>query len=90
MIPAMTDPLGKYWDQPHDIRNVVMDDVYAILTPRQFNELAEYSATMPTGVYPGKCWKRVQKDSSFLVWYGECEDPKLCTINKRIILLVEE
>lgn len=29
------------------------------LTPRQFEELPEYSASYPTGTTPGKMWKRL-------------------------------
>lgn len=94
MIPAMTDPLGKHWDQPADIREAPMDDKTVLLTPRQFEELHEYSATMPSGVYPGKCWKRLEPwnrptpERTLLVWYGIADDPSKCTIEFRDIEIV--
>lgn len=92
MIPEMTDRLGRYWEQPADIRTAPMDDKSVILTPRQMAELHEYSTSMPTGVYPGKCWKRFERRPSrtLLVWYGIAEDPKLCTIEVRDILVVAD
>lgn len=90
MIPEMTDRLGKYWDQPKDIRSAPLDGKHAILTPRQVKELAEYSSTVPSGVYPGKCWKRIERGKAYLAWYGvHPTDPNLCTISFREILVVE-
>ena len=99
MIPAMTDPLGRHWRQPVDIAEAPIDDTHVLLTPRQFEELPEYSATMPTGAYPGKCWKRALYDMPphrggkivgwHLGWYGECEDPNFVTNNWREIEVVE-
>lgn len=95
MIPEMLDPLGRHWDQPGDIRSAPMDDTHVILTQAQFERLPEYSASLPSGVYPGKCWRRHNgahdprcKNPEWLfAWYGECDDPKKCSINYRKILL---
>lgn len=89
MISEMTDTLGKYWGQPKDIREAPMDDTHVILTKRQYNELAGYNRTNPSGVYPGKCWRRSNRLGNFLVWYDVCDDPTLCSINTRQILLME-
>lgn len=86
-IPIMDDPLGKYWDQPRDIRSAPMDDTHVILTQRQFKELPEYSTSIPTGVYPGKCWKRFERDQPWvLVWYGPETPDHECPILFRVIL----
>lgn len=82
MIPAMTDPMGAYWHQPADIREAPMDDKLVLLTPRQFEGLPEYSTSQPSGVYPGKCWRRQEYERGpdnrprptgrwFLAWYGD-------------------
>lgn len=89
MIPEMIDPLGQYWDQPKDIREAPMDDKTVLLTPRQLQGLHEYSTTMPSGVYPGKCWKRQEGRKWFLGWYGVDPDPKFCTNNWRQIEVVK-
>ncbi|BDA85009.1 hypothetical protein Sa4125_25510 [Aureimonas sp. SA4125] len=100
MIPNITDPLGRYWNQPKDIREAPMDETHVLLTPHQFRELAEYSTTMPSGVYPGKCWKREQLEVTpkgwrptgiwALGWYGESEKgPGWCSNNWRRIEVVE-
>lgn len=94
MIPLMNDPLGKYWEQPRDIREVPMDDDVVLLSPSQFAGLHEYSATMPTGVYPGKCWKRVELNHdgshhrTLLVWYGDETPEHDCPILFRNIEVV--
>ncbi|NTG22019.1 hypothetical protein G6L00_16395 [Agrobacterium rhizogenes] len=99
VIPEITDPLGKHWDQPKDIRSAPMDGALVLLTRSQFNRLSEYSATLPSAVYPGKCWKRAEPGPAapgspkrrgpmrwLLVWYGEhATDSKLCTIERREI-----
>lgn len=102
-IPQMTDPLGRYWRQPEDMTEVEFDDKHALLTQAQFDGLSEYSTTTPSGVYPGKCWKgqmsmALKKDGKvvgtaltdrwLLRWYGICEDPKMCSVNSREIIIL--
>lgn len=100
LIPTITNPLGAHWRQP-DRTHIIVDNTHALMTRRTFDSLAEYSASKPTGVYPGKMWKRF--DGSFdreflarggkpvwlLCWYGECDDPKMCSNNSRVILLAD-
>lgn len=88
-VPVMDDPLGKHWRQPADIRSAPMDDKHILLTPEQIAGLAEYSSTIPTGVYPGKCWKRIQSDGPLFVWYGPDVGGK-CAILFRNILEVTD
>jgi hypothetical protein len=88
MIPAMTHRLGQYWEQPADIRDAPMDDKTVLLTPEQFDGLHEYSASIPTGVYPGKCWKRLERRRTLLVWYGD-EVDGACQVLFRLIEVVE-
>lgn len=99
LIPVMDDPLGKYWLQPADIRDAPIDDETIILTRRQFDGLAEYSTSMPSGVYPGKCWKAEELKRVGLAlrgtgrwlfrWYGEVEGkPDVCSNNQRLIVIV--
>jgi hypothetical protein len=92
IIPEMTDPLGRYWEQPCDIRDAPIDDETVLLTPAQFASLHEYSATFPTGVYPGKCWKRIEDKSKrvLLVWYGAVTPDDQCPIEFRNIEIVSD
>lgn len=84
----MTDPLGKYWDQPSR-DNIVIDDDYAVMDKKTLEALYDYSRSMPTGVYPGKMWKAVMPNGKVLLrWYGESDDPTMCSNNQREILLV--
>lgn len=94
-IPPMTDPLGAYWEQPGR-EAILVDGTHAVMTQRTFDALAEYSSTYPTGVYPGKMWRR--DDGAYdprpgrrvwlLCWYGLHADPGRCSINFREILIV--
>lgn len=88
-IPPMTDPLSRYWRQPKDIRDAEMDKEHVLLTADQFAGLHEYSTSVPTGAYEGKCWKRQQTNGWLLCWYGESPDdrPDLVTIHFRGILI---
>lgn len=88
MIPSMTDPLGKYWDQPADIRDAPMDDKHVLLTSEQIAKLCDYSSSYPSGTYYGKCWKRKGPGFWYLCWYEHHEDPKKIGIGVRIILSV--
>lgn len=90
MIPAMTDPLGRYWKQP-DRSAILLDDVHAVMDEKAFGKLAEYSTSIPSGVYPGKMWKAQCIGGEWMLrWFGEVEGrPDLCSNNQRVILLCE-
>lgn len=87
-IPPITDPLGKHWRQPPTDR-ILIDDTHAVMSMNTFKALAEYSTTIPNGVYPGKMWKANPcADVWNLRWFGMDEQwPKSCTNNQRIILI---
>ena len=101
MIPAITDPLGRHWDQP-DPGRILVDDTHALMAPATFQQLREYSTTVPTGVYDGKMWRRQAlvrgpdgwsvrpqtPEQWFLCWYGPSVDPTKCAVYAREILLV--
>jgi len=92
IIPPMTDPMGKHWEQP-SASDIEIDDKYAMMTKEIFEQLKDYSCTMPTGVYPGKMWKRRMNyhDESkgwLLVWYGHCDKPNHCSKNFREIIKI--
>ena len=80
MIPLMNHPLARYWDQPAR-EAIELDDKFAWMSLATFNELREYSCSYPSGVYPGKMWRRheglyefgcpVSRRRWLLCWYGE-------------------
>lgn len=93
----MTHELSRHWDQP-DQNSIILDDTHALMSQRAFEALHEYSASTPSGVYPGKMWKR--HDGAFdrrckpqdrrwlLCWYGIVPDnPNVCSNNFREILV---
>lgn len=85
VIPEMTDPLGRHWDQPD--RQFLFfvgtgEEEVVHIGQKEFDQLAVYDTSMPSGVYPGKMWKRTNGDTTWLVWYGEVPgNPKLCSNN---------
>jgi uncharacterized protein (DUF3820 family) len=87
-IPEMTEPLGRYWRQPADIREAPMDDLHVLLTAQQFDGLPEYSSTYPSGTYDGKCWKRQGDVEWYLCWYRPHSQPGKIGIGFRTILEV--
>ena len=87
MIPAMTDPLGKHWDQPKDIREAEMDDTHVILTPEQIKGLCNYDASLPSGTYSGKCWLRTNGDMTWLVWYGDVVGEDILIHRREVLVL---
>ncbi len=88
-IPAMTDPLGKYWDQPS--RNeILIDDSIALMSRATFCKLLAYNTTIPSGVYEGKMWSRVNQYSpNRLCWFGPSSNPDRCSINSREVHFVD-
>jgi hypothetical protein len=72
----MTDPLGKYWEQPPR-EEILVDDTHAVMTKKNFEQLKDYSRSQPTGAYQGKMWKaqtleRLEKpDGLYIRWTGE-------------------
>jgi len=87
--------MGSSWSQPK-ISEILLDDEYALMTNESFNKLAEYSFSMPTGVYVGKMWKcdvnwhrkNGDEPSYFLCWFGFSEKgEKFCSNNYRKILI---
>lgn len=86
-IPPMTNPLGKYWNQPkHEA--ILVDDTHAVMDEWAFNLLAEYSTTYPSGVYPGKMWKALSRGRWVLRWYGiVAGNPEVCSNNQVEILV---
>lgn len=55
-IPPMIHPLGRHWQQPPR-HHITVDDRHALMDRRAFEQLAEYSTSVPSGVYDGKMWK---------------------------------
>lgn len=88
VIPEMDDPLGKHWVQP-DRQYIFIRDGKAHLCAMDFKRLASYDSSFPSGVYPGKMWKRTNAGVSYLCWYGEDKGGK-CTINHMPIAVAQE
>lgn len=84
-IPPITSELGKYWQQPK-AGSILIDDTHAIISQHAFSMLAEYSASLPSGVYNGKMWRAQAGGVDYLRWYGD-GGPNQCTINTRILLI---
>lgn len=85
-IPQITDPLGRYWEQPSR-DGILVDDKHALMDYRTFEKLLDYSSSQPTGVYPGKMWRSRRRDGWVLCWYGDVtEDGKVCWTFTRPVL----
>lgn len=66
-LPAMTDPLGRHWNQPANLRERI--GVYfnhVTIDEYDWRRLSKYETTNPSGVYPGKAWR----SGHWLCWYG--------------------
>lgn len=87
-IPPMTDPLGRYWDQPNR-EDILVDETHAVMSEISFGLLLNYSYSVPTGSYVGKMWKAQAEDGTwYLRWYAEdTEDPLYIATHTREILL---
>lgn len=88
-IPQMTHPLSRHWHQPKRDQVAVYDDI-AIMDRQTLTELPEYSASIPSGAYEGKMWRRQVRDQWFLCWYAPSDDPAMLQINRRPIRLLSK
>lgn len=93
IIPPISDPLGKSWQQPHR-RFIELDATHALMSEQTFKGLPEYSMSDPSGVYEGRMWKSYSQFTGewYLRWYQVVEQPsyhKGCCIHSREILIVE-
>lgn len=90
-IPPILHPMGKHWEQP-DMSRVLIDDTHAIMDQKTFDGLHDYSRSFPSGVYPGKCWRRLSQPHEekywWLLWFGYSDAPDCCSNNWRKILIV--
>ncbi|UZV39811.1 hypothetical protein [Xanthomonas virus PB119] len=59
-----------HWDQPHRDQMLVGDE-YVTMSQKVFDQLREYSATMPSGHSAGKMWKckYVNRMTAEITWY---------------------
>lgn len=93
VIPPMTHPLSRGWDQPNTAL-VAIDDTTSAMPNSVFTRLMEYSSTMPSGAYEGKMWKAhvLSKTENFwqLRWYGYSKiGPGHVSNNVRRIVLTD-
>jgi hypothetical protein len=89
VIPEMTDPLGKHWSQP-DRQYIFIRDGKAHLCAEDFRKLSQYDTTFPSGVYPGKMWKRINGGVAYLCWYGEYTADGKCPIHHMMIEVAQQ
>ncbi|NNS07311.1 hypothetical protein [Erwinia sp. JH02] len=88
IIPEITHELGRYWQQPRR-ENILVDDTHAVMNRRDFDSLADYSRSIPSGVYPGKMWKAIMPDGRKLLCWFSSVRAGLCTREYREILILE-
>jgi len=83
MIPEMTHPLGKHWDQPK-LQDISFSLLCAYMSYKDFNLLKTYQTSTPTGVYEGKMWKCLKRTNNYgkpkwLLCYYEKLGPPDCS-----------
>jgi len=83
--------LSKHWNQPKNI-DIQIDDTHTLMSKESFDQLHEYSVSIPTGVYAGKMWKaHGLHDEWYLRWYEiDPMDKNMCLVKSRIIIIVED
>lgn len=95
IIPVITDPLGRHWDQPsRDDIEIITD--FAFMTENTCVQLHTYSTTFPSGMYDGKMWKSEINDGIRwtgkykLNWFHPNDDPKKISISRREIKVLDD
>lgn len=93
-IPDMAHPTGKHWQQPSS-EDWLFDSKCTLMTQAEFDELLNYSASTPSGVYAGKMWKSFHKwreksgiiERWYLNWYEPTKNDDLLKVECREILI---
>lgn len=72
-LPRMTDPSGRGWRQPPNLRDRVrIYETHATIDEADWLALPNYETSKPTGVYAGKAWRC----GRYLRWYGPVRTDK--------------
>jgi hypothetical protein len=80
IIPPITDPMGKHWNQPKNVKIMFSS---AWIDRSSFEQLMTYQTSLPSGVYEGKMWKRIEGEDWMLCWYEDSKTKKgYCDIKK--------
>ena len=80
-IPPITDPLGKYWEQPEQAE-ISLSLSHAHMSAETWRKLKHYQSSIPSGTYDGKMWKKQDwRGRWILCWYGPHSNPELISIN---------
>ena len=93
VIPRITDPLGRSWEQPNTELLRITDE-FVYISTHAFTFLKDYTNSQPTGVYPGKIWKvKMFTDKTkipiwVLRWFGNSDDPNYVTNHWREIAII--
>jgi hypothetical protein len=89
VIPPLTHDLSRYWNQPRT-EDILIDNTHAVMSKKVFDALAEYSCSVPSGVYEGKMWKACPSSFFHDAPKGWLSDrPESCSNNGREIIIVE-
>jgi hypothetical protein len=71
-------------------RQALYDDTHAVLSPDSFGRLNVRQWGLPTGRWPGKCWRTEDEQGAWWLYSLESsEDPDMLCIRRREILLVD-
>lgn len=84
VIPGITDPRGKHWDQPKTTDFLISAD-FAKIKKQDIEKLLDYSNSQPSGTYIGKMWKTFDGEFWRLKWFGPHKDPGYLTVHTRKI-----
>lgn len=94
-VPEAQSPYGKnafHMPHRHDI-GFIEDQNFCSMKQRTFDKLAEYSTTIPTGVWPGKMWKaQLNNEEGEFRWYLRWFDEVVknsCQIHDLKIIVAE-
>lgn len=87
VIPEITDPLGKYYDQPATSEIILNGDL-ALMNRTTFEKLHNYSSSRPSALYIGKMWKSKVYSDWVLRWCDVSDKGDgYTTIQMRIIVV---
>ena len=88
-VPAITDPLGRYWPQPPRDR-VLLDGVHALVSRQGFAMLQDCTGRRPEPARAGMMWRANFRGKWWLMWYEpDVLTPETLAVQWRELLVAE-
>lgn len=90
LVIPKAEQIEESWSQPLT-SEITIDETHALMSQQTFEQLQEYSTSIPSGVYDGKMWRAQTQRRNRIVWllrwYDRSDSPMCSSLKSREILI---